>query len=127
SDSVSLAGVAGIGIGTSGSETEVSLGAGAEVVVFLGDLGEHVYPFFVGEAAYRRRSVSASGDGEPSGPGTQDGAASSLSLAAGGGLEYWVAPRLSLNARLMVGGVFGGGGAFFETFRPGLGVTLFGN
>ncbi|WP_437826329.1 hypothetical protein [Sorangium sp. So ce1153] len=127
SDSVSLAGVAGIGIGTSDSETEVSLGAGAEVVVFLGDLGEHVYPFFVGEAAYHRRSVSASGDGEPSGPGAEDGAASSSSLAAGGGLEYWVAPRLSVNARLMVGGVFGEGGAFFETFRPGLGVTLFGN
>ncbi|WP_437751792.1 hypothetical protein [Sorangium sp. So ce1389] len=127
SDSVSLAGVAGIGIGTSDSETEVSAGAGAEVVVFLGDLGEDVYPFFVGEAAYHRRSVTASGDGEPSGAGTDDGAASFSSLAAGGGLEYWVAPRLSVNARLMVGGVFGDAGAFVGTFRPGLGVTLFGN
>ncbi|WP_437923325.1 hypothetical protein WMF37_30375 [Sorangium sp. So ce291] len=127
SDSVSLAGVAGIGIGTSDSDTEVSLGAGAEVVVFLGDLGENVYPFFVGEAAYHRRSVSASGDGGPSDAGAEDGAASFSSLAAGGGLEYWVAPRLSVNARLMLGGVFGDGGAFVGTFRPGLGVTLFGN
>ncbi|WP_438003345.1 hypothetical protein WME89_31175 [Sorangium sp. So ce321] len=127
SDSVSLAGVAGIGIGASDSETAVSFGAGAEVVVFLGDLGEDVHLFFAGEAAHYLRSVTASGDREPIDAGADDGAVSFSSVAAGGGLEYWVAPRLSVNARLMVGAVIREGGAFFETFRPGLGVTLFAN
>ncbi|WP_437661925.1 hypothetical protein [Sorangium sp. So ce1182] len=127
SDSVSLAGVAGMGIGASDSETAVSFGAGAEVVVFLGDLGEDVHLFFAGEAAHYLRSVTASGDREPIDAGADDGAVSFSSVAAGGGLEYWVAPRLSVNARLMVGAVIREGGAFFETFRPGLGVTLFAN
>ncbi|XXT14967.1 hypothetical protein WME94_32435 [Sorangium sp. So ce429] len=127
SDSVSLAGVAGIGIGASDSETAVSLGAGAEVVVFLGDLGENVHLFFVGGAAHHLRSVTASGDREPIDAGADDSAVSFSSVAAGGGLEYWVAPRLSVNARLMVGAVIREGAAFFETFRPGLGVTLFAN
>ncbi|WP_437498310.1 hypothetical protein [Sorangium sp. So ce1099] len=127
SDSVSLAGVAGIGIGASGSATDVSLGVGAEVVVFLGDLGENVYPFFVGETAYHWRSVTGSGDGEPIDAGADGSTVAFSSVAAGGGLEYWVAPRLSVNARLMVGAVIRDGGAFFETFRPGLGVTLFAN
>ncbi|XXY51268.1 hypothetical protein WME91_09010 [Sorangium sp. So ce269] len=127
SDSVSLAGVAGIGIGASDSETEVSLGAGAEVVVFLGDLGEDVHLFFVGEAAHHLRSVTESGDREPIDAGVDDSAASFSSVAAGSGLEYWVAPRLSVNARLMVGAVIREGGAFVGTFRPGLGVTLFAN
>ncbi|MGK3992839.1 hypothetical protein [Sorangium sp. So ce1024] len=131
SDTVSLAGVVGAGIGVSGDDTELTLAVGGEVVAFFGDLGENMHAFLVGEAAFNRRSVSTSREDDgPFAGGTTASDASAVSLGAGGGLEYWVAPRLSVNARMMVGGVFGvegGQGTFVGTFRPGLGVTLFAN
>ncbi|WP_437962006.1 hypothetical protein WME76_21710 [Sorangium sp. So ce119] len=131
SDAVSLAGVAGAGIGVAGDDTELRLTLGGEVVAFFGDLGENMHAFFVGEVAYNRLSLSTSRDEEdPSTGGTAASDVSAVSLGAGGGLEYWLAPRLSVNARMMVGGVLGvegGQGTFFGTFRPGLGVTLFAN
>ncbi|WP_437730039.1 hypothetical protein [Sorangium sp. So ce1335] len=131
SDTVSLAGVVGAGIGVSGDDTELRLALGGEVVAFFGDLGENMHAFFVGEAMYNRLSTSTSRDeGDPFTGEPGSSAASAVSLGAGGGLEYWIAPRLSVNARMMVGGVIsaeGGPGAFFGTFRPGLGVTLFAN
>ncbi|WP_437284143.1 hypothetical protein [Sorangium sp. So ce406] len=131
SDTVSLAGVVGAGIGVAGDDTELRLTVGGEVVAFFGDLGENMHAFFVGEAAYNRLSLSTSReDDDPFTGGTAASDVSAVSLGAGGGLEYWLAPRLSVNARMMVGGVLGvegGQGVFFGTFRPGLGVTLFAN
>ncbi|WP_438022037.1 hypothetical protein [Sorangium sp. So ce233] len=131
SDAVSLAGVVGAGIGVSGDDTELRLTVGGEVVAFFGDLGENMHAFFVGEAAYTRlsRSTSREDDDLATG-GAAAGDVSAASLGAGVGLEYWLAPRLSVNARMMVGAVLGAEGdpgVFFGTFRPGLGVTLFAN
>ncbi|WP_433926411.1 hypothetical protein AB3662_26170 [Sorangium cellulosum] len=130
SDAVSLAGVVGAGIGVAGDDTELRLTVGGEVVVFFGDLGENMHAFFVGEAAYNRLSLSTSREDDAPFTGGTASDVSAVSLGAGGGLEYWLAPRLSVNARMMAGGVIGvegGQGTFFGTFRPGLGVTLFAN
>lgn len=131
SDAVSLAGVVGAGIGVSGDQTELRLTVGGEVVAFFGDLGENMHAFFVGEAAYTRLSRSTSREhDDPATGGAGSSDVSAVSLGAGGGLEYWLAPRLSVNARMMVGGVLGAEGdpgVFFGTLRPGLGVTLFAN
>ncbi|HYO65383.1 MAG TPA: hypothetical protein VEU33_04815 [Archangium sp.] len=50
-----------------------------------------------------------------------------VTLAAGGGLEYWLAPQLSVSTSLLVGlaTVPNAKTLVIGTFRPGLGVTLY--
>ncbi|AKJ07652.1 hypothetical protein ATI61_107104 [Archangium gephyra] len=50
-----------------------------------------------------------------------------VTLAAGGGLEYWLAPQLSVSTSLLLGlaTVPNGDTLAIGTFRPGLGVTLY--
>ncbi|HEX8819079.1 MAG TPA: hypothetical protein VF794_04070 [Archangium sp.] len=55
--------------------------------------------------------------------------ASAVSLAVGGGAEYWLAPRLSVSASLLLGvaSVPQEDAFVIGTFQPGLGVTLYTN
>jgi hypothetical protein len=51
----------------------------------------------------------------------------SVAVSAGGGLEYWVLPRLSVNASLLLNlaAVPEADTFALATVRPGLGVTLY--
>ncbi|HEX5754433.1 MAG TPA: hypothetical protein VFZ09_50080 [Archangium sp.] len=59
--------------------------------------------------------------------GAANTSTSVLTLAAGGGLEYWLAPQLSVSTSLLVGlaTVPNADTLVIGTFRPGLGVTLY--
>jgi hypothetical protein len=92
--------------------TGVSLGLGLNA--YGGTPGKALRPYFALEGALNQ-------------VGGEDSSASVLSLAAGGGLEYWLAPQLSVNTTLLFGLAFvpDVDGTFIGTFQPGLGVTLY--
>ncbi|QRK09809.1 hypothetical protein JQX13_06755 [Archangium violaceum] len=100
------------------SVTGLSLGFGLNV--YGGTPGKALRPFFALEGAINQVGTENTGN-------TGDASASALSLAAGGGLEYWLAPQLSVNTTLLVGLAFvpDVDGTVIGTFQPGLGVTLY--
>lgn len=97
------------------SITGLSLGVGLNF--FGGSQDKPLRPFFALEGA-----VSQVG-------GMKDASASMLSLAAGGGAEYWLTPQLSVSASLLLGFATLPNQESFVlgTFQPGLGVTLYTN
>ncbi|WNG61319.1 porin family protein [Archangium gephyra] len=94
------------------SVTGLSLGVGLNA--YGGAPGKALRPFF---------SLA----GSLSQVGAADTSASVLTLAAGGGLEYWIAPQLSVSTSLMLGlaTVPNADTLVIGTIRPGLGVTLY--
>ncbi|MFE8602654.1 hypothetical protein [Archangium violaceum] len=94
------------------SVTGLSLGVGLNA--YGGAPGKALRPFF---------SLA----GSLSQVGAANMSTSVLTLAAGGGLEYWIAPQLSVSTSLMVGlaTVPNADTLAIGTFRPGLGVTLY--
>lgn len=94
------------------SVTGLSLGLGLNA--YGGAPGKALRPFF--SLAGSLTQVGAAGT-----------STSVLTLAAGGGLEYWLAPQLSVSTSLLVGlaTVPNADTLAIGTFRPGLGVTLY--
>jgi len=97
------------------SITGLSLGVGLNF--FGGSQDKPLRPFFALEGA-----MSQVG-------GMKDASASMVSLAAGGGAEYWLTPQLSVSASLLLGFATLPNQESFVlgTFQPGLGVTLYTN
>ncbi|WNG40396.1 hypothetical protein F0U61_46965 [Archangium violaceum] len=98
------------------SITGLSLGLGLNA--YGGTPGKALRPFFALEGAINQVGSES---------GSTDSSASALSIAAGGGLEYWLAPQLSVNTTLLFGLAFvpDVDGTVIGTFQPGLGVTLY--
>jgi hypothetical protein len=96
------------------SVTGLSLGVGLNF--FGGSQDKPLRPFFALESALSQ-------------VGVKDASTSVLSLAAGGGAEYWLTPQLSVSASLMLGlaTVPNAESFVLGTFQPGLGVTLYTN
>jgi hypothetical protein len=97
------------------SITGLSLGVGLNILG--GSRDKPLRPFFALEGA-----MSQVG-------GMKDASASMLSLAAGGGAEYWLTPQLSVSASLLLGFATLPNQESFVlgTLQPGLGVTLYTN
>ena len=97
------------------SITGLSLGVGLNILG--GSRDKPLRPFFALEGA-----MSQVG-------GMKDASASLLSLAAGGGAEYWLTPQLSVSASLLLGFATLPDQETFVlgTLQPGLGVTLYTN
>jgi hypothetical protein len=94
------------------SVTGLSLGLGLNA--YGGTPGKALRPFFSLAGTLNRM-------------GAADIGSTVLTLAAGGGLEYWLAPQLSVSTSLLLGvaTVSGADTLVIGTFRPGLGVTLY--
>jgi hypothetical protein len=94
------------------SVTGLSLGLGLNA--YGGAPGKALRPFF---------SVA----GSLNQVGAANTSTTLVTLAAGGGLEYWLAPQLSVSTSLLLGlaTVPNADTLVIGTFRPGLGVTLY--
>jgi hypothetical protein len=124
-DSVGVNLSAGFTYATLGEASATGLSLGVGLNFYAGAQNAQLRPFFAVEGAVARVGTKV---------GTVELNASVLSLAAGGGAEYWLTPQLSVSANLMVGLASAPGekeddeGAFvLGTFQPGLGVTLYTN
>lgn len=86
--------------------------------------GAPVDPSFAALRPYFRASLGVTGV-----VGVRAAESTALSLSAGGGLEYWVLPRLSVNVSMLLGvSVLADAetnALVFGTVHPGLGVTLY--
>jgi hypothetical protein len=94
------------------SVTGLSLGLGLNA--YGGPPGKALRPFFALA-------------GSLSQVGAENTSTTVTSLSAGGGLEYWVAPQLSVSTTLLLGlaTVSNADALVIGTFRPALGVTLY--
>jgi hypothetical protein len=105
---------AGFAYASAGETSVTGLSLGLGLNAYGGAPGKALRPFF-----------------SLAGSLTQVGAANTstsvLMIAAGGGLEYWLAPQLSVSTSLMLGlaTVPNADTLAIGTFRPGLGVTLY--
>ena len=96
-------------------EVSVSgLALGLGLNAYGGAPGKALRPFFRLEGAMNQ-------------VGTGNTSTTVVGLSAGGGLEYWVAPQLSVSTSLLLGlaTVPDADTLAIGTFRPGLGVTLY--
>ncbi len=114
SDSVGLNLDGGFAIATAGEVGISGLSLGVGLDIYGGTAGAPLRPFFALQGG-----ISTLGNGQSS--------ITPVTLGVGGGLEYWVAPSLSLSTRLMLGMAIAPGTELFVigTFQPGLGVTLY--
>ncbi len=112
---------AGFAIASVRNQTAVGLGLGIGLNLYGGTSEEPFRPYFAAGLG----ATSVSGGQLPNGESV---GATAVSVSAGGGLEYWLHPRLSLNAGLLV--TLSADPAddvlFFGTVRPGIGLTLYG-
>jgi hypothetical protein len=115
----------GFTYGSTGEASLTALSLGLGLNIYAGAQNEPLRPFFALEGALSQLGTKA---------GTVEQSASVVALSAGGGAEYWLTPRLSVSASLMLGlatvpGTEEDEEATFVlgTFQPGLGVTLYTN
>lgn len=94
------------------SATGLSLGLGLNV--YGGTPGKALRPYFALEGTLNQVAAGNT-------------SATVTTVAAGGGLEYWLAPQLSVNTTLLFGLATAANtkGVVLGTFQPGLGVTLY--
>jgi hypothetical protein len=113
-DWVALSVEAGFSLSSQNHRTTSGLGLGAGVDLYGGTQGAPLRPYFAAEVSFSQR-------------GSEDTSSAVVLLAAGGGLEYWLAPQFSVNAGLMLGlaAELENDAFAIGTFRPGIGVTLY--
>ncbi|WP_155893764.1 outer membrane beta-barrel protein [Cystobacter fuscus] len=114
SDWVGLNLEAGFSIGAAEQATVSGLGLGVGVNLYGDSPDAALRPYFTTGLGFT--SVTAGSTG-----------LISVAVSAGGGLEYWVLPRLSVNASLLLNlaAVPEADTFALATVRPGLGVTLY--
>lgn len=105
---------AGIAYASAGDTSVTGLSLGLGLNIYAGLSGKALRPYFALQGTLGYASA-----------GTQS--ATATGIAAGGGLEYWLTPQLSVNTTLLFGvaTVSNTKGVALGTFQPGLGVTLF--
>jgi outer membrane protein with beta-barrel domain len=114
-DWVGMAFEAGFAIATEDKRTDTGLAVGFGLNLYGGTPGDSFRPYFAAEL------------GATSLTGSEREGSTSVAVSAGGGLEYWLVPQLSVNAGLMLSVAVDPehDAVFLGTVRPGLGVTLY--
>jgi hypothetical protein len=105
---------AGFSFGSAEKQTVSGLGLGVGVNLYGDSPDAALRPYFTSDVGLTSVTTGSIG-------------LVSVSVSAGGGLEYWILPRLSVNASLLLSfaaspeiGTFA-----VATVRPGMGVTLY--
>lgn len=113
-DSAAVNAQLGFALAITNEQTRTGLGLGLGLNLYAGASESPLRPYF--GLQFTLDQVGGDGQGQ-----------SVVGLAAGGGLEYWLVPQVSLSAGLMMGlSTETDDGTFvIGTFQPGLGVTLY--
>lgn len=114
-DWVGMTAEIGFAISTEGKQTDTGLSVGFGLNLYGGTPGDSFRPYFAAELGMNSLT------------GSERESSTSVAVSAGGGLEYWLVPRLSVNAGLMLTAAFDPSrdAVFIGTVRPGVGVTLY--